>query len=527
MKLKLLILLALTFPFCQKIVPQLKPNYPERFFQDSLTYIESSQMVATYGVVDPEEYQVGPGDKLFISISGVKEVSNYLLIDQEGWIYIPRVGGIDLTNSSLTEAKLRINDAILKYFKNVDIFVSLVDFRMIKVSLIGNVIKPTVFVLPANARLMDLFGEMKEIKETSDIRNIKIISRNGDIKRYDLLKFLRFGDFENNPNLLEGDAVLVDKIDKIVVISGEIIYPAIYEYCEGETVEDLIELAGGFTYKAREDTIEVVRFAKNGLSQFSSYYSYEQIQSSGVTIENKDQVMVRQIPEYLVDHYVEVKGYVRYPGWYKINKNSTTLKEIIGEAGGFLSEASLVDASVNRKMDVEESDPEFERLKTIPVENMTEDEYDYYKAKSRQHTGTVVVDFVKLFKDNDMKENIILRKNDFIEIPEKKDYIVMLGQLVTPGKIIYDSTLTIKDYIQLAGGFGWRAQEGDVRVIKAKTGEWIEADDVKKLNPGDAIWVPEDPPGPSFWEVFTDTLTVLAQVAAIVAASAAVVVATR
>ncbi len=104
----------------------------------------------------------------------------------------------------------------------------------------------------------------------------------------------------------------------------------------------------------------------------------------------------------------------------------------------------------------------------------------------------------------------------------------MLGQVVNPGKIIYDSTLTIKDYIKLAGGFGWRALENDVRIIKAKTGEWVEADEnVKVLRPGDTIWVPEDPPGPEFWDVFTDVLTVLAQLAAIVAASAAVIVATR
>ncbi len=222
-----------------------------------------------------------------------------------------------------------------------------------------------------------------------------------------------------------------------------------------------------------------------------------------------------------------IDGYVSYPGWYKINKNSTTLKEIIDEAGGFLPEASLTEASVSRTMDVEEDDPEYERLKIIPTENMTEDEYDYYKAKSRQQSGTVVVDFVNLFKEDDLKENIILRKNDLIFVPEKKDYIIMLGQLVNPGKIIYDSTLTIDDYIKLAGGFSWRALKNDVRVIKAKTGEWVEADDLKALRPGDTIWVPEDPPGPKFWVVFTDVLSILAQVAAIVAASAAVIVATR
>jgi hypothetical protein len=51
------------------------------------------------------------------------------------------------------------------------------------------------------------------------------------------------------------------------------------------------------------------------------------------------------------------------------------------------------------------------------------------------------VDFVKLFEKNDLSEDIILRKNDIINVPEKKDYIIMLGQLVNPGKIIFDSLL--------------------------------------------------------------------------------------
>ena len=196
-------------------------------------------------------------------------------------------------------------------------------------------------------------------------------------------------------------------------------------------------------------------------------------------------------------------------------------------AGGFREEASLVEATITRTVQVDEKDSEFERLKQIEPKDMTEDEYDYFKAKSRQTSGRVVVNFVDLFEKNDMKEDIILKRGDLINIPEQKNYIIMLGQFLNPGKIIYDPNLTINDYIQLAGGFGWRALEDEVRVIKAKTGEWIDVDDVESLDPGDTIWVPEDPPGPKFWEVFIDALTILAQTAAIVAAVAAIIIATR
>jgi len=529
MKLKIIILFSFVILLADYGLAQQLPDYPERFVQDTLDqqFTTSVSRTATEGIVNPEEYKVGPGDKIFISISGAREVSNTFIIDQEGWLYIPRVGGIDLRTASLKDAKFKITEAILRYYKDVDIFISLVDFRMIKISLVGDVAKPSVFTLSSNSRLMDLVTNSKQLNETSDIRNIRIISKDGEAKSSDLLSFLRFGDFTNNPMLVEGDVVLIQKVDLVVRISGQVQYPALYEYCPGESIEDLVELAGGFTYNARKDTIELVRFLEDGKKQMSKYYSASELKETTIYLQNKDHVIVRQIPEYLIDHYVVINGYVRFPGWYKINKNTTTLKGMIDEAGGFLEEASLTEASLSRMMDVEETDPEFDRLKLIPTDKMTEDEYDYFKAKSRQHSGRVVVDFVKLFQENDLKENIILRKDDIIYVPQKKDYIIMLGQVVNPGKIIFDSLLTVEDYISLAGGFGWRALEGDVRIIKAKTGEWVDADEAKALKPGDTIWVPEDPPGPKFWEVFTEALTIVAQLAAIVAASAAVIVATR
>jgi len=508
------------------------PDYPERQLSenlDSLTYRypELPIVSATGGIIDPEEYLVGPGDKLFLSISGVKEVIHSLIIDQEGFLYIPRVGGIDLGNLTLSDAKVKITEKINEYYKNVEIFISLIDFRKIKVTLSGNVIKPSTATVSANSRLIDLISSSLGMQPTSDMRNIKIVSKTGSQNVYDLLTFLRTGDYLNNPYLREGDVVIVDKIDKLVRISGLVKYPALYEFVSNESVNNLIKLAGGFLTKARIDTIEVVSFTPDGRSQQSKYYSLKEIEEINIILNNGDHVIVREIPEYFQEHFVKLEGFVKYPGWYKIVKDKSTLKDIVEESGGFLEEASLTEATIKRKIQIDEKDPEYERLKLISPADMTEDEYDYFKAKSRQTSGSVVVDFVNLFINNNLNENITLIRGDVITIPEKKNYIIMLGQLVMPGKIIFDPKLGVNDYIDLAGGFGWRAIKDEVRVIKAKTGEWLDAEDVEKLDPGDTIWVPEEPPGPKFWEVFMDGLTVVAQLAAVAAAMAAIIIATR
>ncbi|MCO6446947.1 MAG: polysaccharide biosynthesis/export family protein, partial [Ignavibacteriales bacterium] len=96
-------------------------------------------MEASEGVINPDEYKVGPGDKIFISISGVEERIFNLLINHEGYLYIPRVGAVDLRNKSLAEAKKSIFEILEKNFRNVDIYIALADVRKIKVSLIGDV----------------------------------------------------------------------------------------------------------------------------------------------------------------------------------------------------------------------------------------------------------------------------------------------------------------------------------------------------------------------------------------------------
>ena len=79
------------------------PDYPERSLQQQTKLQEASETESifagvTEGSINPAEYFVGPGDNIFISITGVKQLSYNLSINQEGWIFVPLVGGINLNN---------------------------------------------------------------------------------------------------------------------------------------------------------------------------------------------------------------------------------------------------------------------------------------------------------------------------------------------------------------------------------------------------------------------------------------------
>ena len=504
------------------------PNYSERTF---LSYSDS--ISKSYGVgigemgVDGDEYTVGPGENIFISISGIEETNLSLTVNPEYYLFIPKVGGVNLKGLSLNQAKEKIQATLEKYYKKVEIFISIGSWRKIKVYLVGDVKKPTSVVIESNSKLLDLLLNSEGFNPTSSYRDIKIKDNSGEVKRYDFLRFLRYGDKKNNPLLKDGDVVFVDKVDKVVTISGQVKFPATYEFIEGESIADLIKLAGGLLYNAKKDSIEIVRYDEIGRYQYSLYYSFDEIIKTNMPIHFKDHIIVRIIPDYYLDNFVKIDGWVNYPGVYKIKEDSTYLSEIIYQAGGFKKDASIKDATLTRTTGEVENDPEFERLKLIPRADMTDDEYDYLKAKSRQKKGKIVVDFEKLFIEKDSGEDLVLKRGDNIYVPEMKNSVTLLGQVVNPGEVLYTKNYSVDDYIEMAGGFGWRALKRDVRVIKSNTGEWIDDEDVETIEPGDIIWVPEDPPGPRFWEVFTTSLQVLGQIAAVIAATVAVIVATR
>ncbi len=512
---------------------QLNPSYSGRanlFSYDSTRqFFASSQFVTTAdGILDADEYYVGPGDKLLFIISGVNPITFSSIIDYEGNVFIDQVGIISVKDLTLSKAREKIKDQLKNFFKSGKIDITLTEFKKIKVSLIGNVVKPYTYNLNGNTRLLELVMNSYGVFSNSDMRNIEIKDNLGNTQSFDLTKYMRLGEKLQNPFLREGSIVNIKRVDKTVVVFGNVVYQGTYEYREGETVADLIKLCGGLEYKARKDSIEQIQFVNNTKETKINYFSYDEINNGNILLKPGDKIVVREKPEFMIDRFVRVSGFVNSPGYYRIEKDKTTLKDlIINQVGGFREKASLKDAYVLRTHSEEKPDLEFLRLKNLQRADMSDVEYDYLKAMTRHEKGKMVVDFEKLFLLGDQKENIILKEGDEIYVPEAVNYVTVVGQAVKPGNIIFDPKLTVDDYIRLSGGFAWRAIEGEVRVIKANTKEWIDADEVGELQPGDIIWIPEDPPPPKFWDVFKDTMLIVGQVAALITAVVAVIISAR
>jgi protein involved in polysaccharide export with SLBB domain len=127
----------------------------------------------------------------------------------------------------------------------------------------------------------------------------------------------------------------------------------------------------------------------------------------------------------------------------------------------------------------------------------------------------MTIDFQQLFENGDLTEDVLLKSGDQIVISKDRETIMISGAVDSPGAMIYKPGHTIETYIERAGGYGWNARKNKTRVIKARTGAWVWAKDVRSLGPGDTIWVPEKPDR-DWWSLFLQGLATAGQVATII-----------
>jgi protein involved in polysaccharide export with SLBB domain len=469
--------------------------------------------------IDPDEYIVGPGDKLSINL-WKESPAQEIVVTPEGLVLIPQVGSVKVNGLTLTEAKKTIKDTLLKRYKNPHLTITLTSLRKFKVSVTGIVEQPGTYSAFAHERISEIIQKAGGFTDSSSQRNITIRRANGMELKADMEMFLSIGDKNKNPCALDGDVIYVPVIEDTIShygIYGAVKAPGEYEYSPGDSLLDLINLAHGLTSDANLFLAEIIRFNPDNQTTTTIPVSLkellvEQKKELNLPLKKDDRVFIRSIPKYHQKKQVTIMGEVLYPGVYAIQEGETKVTDLVKMAGGFTSQASLPEAEMIRGYYMDVVDLEYERLKRMEVGDMSKQEYEYFKMKSREKRGKISCDFVKLFQNNQKDQDILLKDGDMITIPAKSLVVRVSGNVVNPGLVSFEPGRDYIFYIEKAGGYSWRASKGGVRVIKEVTGEWVKPNKSTRIDPGDTIWIPEKPDR-DYWGFFKDTMIVLGNMA--------------
>lgn len=461
--------------------------------------------------IDPQEYTVGPGDVLLLSILGEVNYSYQIVITPEGTAPIPSVGSVHISGLSLQEAKEKIKAKVLTSYKGVAITVTLVGLRQFLVSVVGEVTEPGMYVAQASQRAVDLIQVAKGISANASRRNIQVKRRDGRVKWVDLEKFKRAGDYKRNPYLQEGDIIFVPAEQKEISqigIYGAVRSPGEFEFCPGDSLFDLIELGQGLRDDALLEEAEIVRFHPDGKGTYNIKLSLANLYASNPGSENiplqaEDRLFIRFAPNPYAKAEATIRGEVKFPGTYPIQEGKSKLTDLVNLAGGLTQAASLAEAQMFRTRYFNFPDPAFLDLIKVSPDNLSQDEFEYLKSQRKSPFSRVSVDFVKLFQQQNQTQDRFLRDGDSIYIPPPSQVVNVGGQVVRSGLVPYAEGMSAKDFVNRAGGFSKQADKGKIYLIKRGTGEWTRLGGKQKIEPGDTIWVPLKP-DKSFWGTFKD-----------------------
>jgi len=493
--------------------------------------------VALESSVNPENYFVGPSDVLSVNVWISPPISFTLTVTPEGSLIVPTVGEIPVADLLLARVKEKVIGEVKKKYIAGEVTVTLLKPRGIIVSVLGNVVNPGLYTLSSIDRATKALEEANRTSETVGLqgqagqpkypddmstRNIIIRHRDGTEARVDIAKFLASKEDIWNPYLREGDVLIVPKknlVKNVFGVYGEVNAPGRYEFVEGDSVLDVLNIGQGVTRLALEDSAEFSRLNYDGTvlsTQVIDLAAMKERRAPNIKLQPGDRLVVKAKPELREDYRVLVGGEVLYPGVYPITKNKTRLSNVIHQAGGFTEFAWLEVAELNRRS-VLPGDIELERMISLRGGASPEDS-SYYLLETdlRLRKEIVNVDFRKLFEHGDSTQDVILQTDDYIFVPSIKKTIYVFGQVVTSGHVPYAQGEDVDYYIRKAGGLTDRARSGDVKVIKAKTRQWLSPKETS-VEQGDYVWVPKDPERP-----FSYYMTIYAQVAAIIGTVATV-----
>jgi len=475
-------------------------------FQTSLKEIPTFAPVA-------DNYILGPGDELYIDISGELNNSWTVTINRDGSIVLPHVGNINLWGKSYGEGRKIIGEEFRKEFSNIEVNLSLGHLKSVSVFVLGEVNKPGVYNITVLSNPLAPLFEADGPKKSGSLRKIKYISNNGTTKTIDLYKLL----IKENPlpsiQFSSGDILFVPPIDKVVGIRGAVNRPGIYEIENDERLSELTEMAGGLLPTAGKKRIQLERISPENEKivkdlKFEDENDFNRI-SKNITIENGDLAGVFEIPPYL-HNYVEINGNVKNQGIFGL-KDGMTVLDLINEAGGIRKGTYMERADLFRFVGV--THPQIieinlkKLLEGAPEENFNLEEWDRIKIFSNEEleekfyveiSGEVekpdsfplypqmkVKDLVfsarpkisaqkgaELFRvdpdkgayvrnidiENDDDLKIILQPRDYILIKRIPSYskvgtVNLKGEFTFPGNYQIKVGTSLKEVIDRAGGF--------------------------------------------------------------------------
>lgn len=289
---------------------------------------------------------------------------------------------------------------------------------------------------------------------------------------------------------------------RTLTITGEVIFPGVYEYADNMTLEDFILQAGGLTDRASATKIDVSRRLRDpnateaGMEvaktfSFSIKDNYIIDGEQNFVLEPYDIVQIRRSPVFRTPVQVTVSGEVTFQGNYTMETKNQRLSDVIKAAGGILPGAYIRGARLIRQM-TEDEKARMQNVIKLARQTASEKDSIALDKLALQTTYSVGIHLDEALAKPGCSQDIELVNGDQLIIPQYNHTVRISGDVNSPNTVAYEEGKDYKYYIEQAGSFGQRARKRHVYIVyqngtiaKAQKGD---------IEPGCEIIVPSKGP---------------------------------
>jgi protein involved in polysaccharide export with SLBB domain len=390
----------------------------------------------------PVDYILAAGDEVLINVWGASELNMTQTISPEGVINIPNVGPVSLSGLTVDQASERIkqqlgrimSDIVSEDEPNTFVSVSLGKIRSIAVNIVGEASQPGTYTLPSLATLFNALHAAGGVNDIGTLRNIKVFRNSKLVATLDVYDYLQNGKSDSNIRLENDDLILIEPYESHISTGGKLKRNRIFELKKDETLNDLIELAGGFKGDAFSENIQVIRNNGDRISiatvTADEFDTFKLLDNDAITVDSI-------IP--IFNNRVTVRGAVWRPRAYELSSETNSVKQLIEKAAGVKGDQFMGRAQITRL--------------------------------NKDFTKKIIAVDIKGIL-NGTSEDIILLPEDELYIPSIEDLrekytINVLGAVNDPDETFeYRNNMTVEDAIILAGGLQESASNVHVEVAR-------------------------------------------------------------
>jgi polysaccharide export outer membrane protein len=387
------------------------------------------------------DYILSPGDEIQIYTWGRENQNQTAPIDNEGMFHYPPLAPMRLAGMKFSDAQDLLTREIQK-INGMKASVGLGRLKSIRVFVLGEVVSPGAYVVPAGATVTSALFQSGGIQDIGSLRAIQL-KRNGKaVANLDLYEMLLNGNNRTDQQLLPGDVIFVPVAPIQVAVTGMVKRTGIYEVKPGTKVLDVLGLAGGLSSNAFKGRIRLDRVESHRRKVVLDV-PMEKVGGGGnAIVQDGDMLNVEEVLDREYD-VVYLRGNVNRPGRYEFKKGMT-IKDLIPSARDLKTETFFSYGHIKR------STEEDQRALLLPFS--LKDVFDGKGEVPLMPRDTVIV----------------YSRFDIMDEPEVK----ISGTVRKPGRYPFVNEMKVSDLVIAGGGLTEDAYLPEAHLIRAlKAGE--------------------------------------------------------